>query len=58
METTNSLADQLQNMVTNTILDRIVCDKSALRLRVLEAEVAFQTKRADALEAKLNGVTK
>jgi hypothetical protein len=58
METSEALANQLQNMVTNTILDKIICDKSAIRLRVLEAEVAFQTKRADALEVKLNGGSK
>ena len=58
METSESLAEQLRNMVVNTIADRIVLDKSALRLMVLEAEMAFQTKRADALEVKLNGGSK
>jgi hypothetical protein len=55
METTDLLAEKLMSMVTNNLQDRFVCDKSALRLKVLEAEVAFQTKRADALEVKLNG---
>ena len=55
MDTNDYLTEQLRNMVVNTIADRIVCDKSAIRLMVLEAEVAFQTKRADALEVKLNG---
>jgi hypothetical protein len=55
METSDLLVEQLRNMVTNNLHDRVVCDKSALRLMVLEAEVAFQTKRADALEVKLNG---
>jgi len=55
METSDSLAEQLRGMVVTTIADRILCDKSAIRLMVLEAEVAFQTKRADALEVKLNG---
>jgi hypothetical protein len=55
METSDVLAEQLREMVVTTIADRILCDKSAIRLLALEGKLAFQTKRADALEVKLNG---
>lgn len=58
METSSQLAEQLRNMVCIQLTDRFICDKSAIRLMVLEKEVAFQKERADALEVKLNGVTK
>lgn len=45
MITSEELAQQLQNMVTNTLSDRVICDQSAIRLMVLEEELKFLRKQ-------------
>jgi hypothetical protein len=53
---TDQLASSLQNMITNTLSDRVICDMSALRLIALEEELELQRIRADKLELKLKEV--
>jgi hypothetical protein len=45
MITSEDLACGLQNMVTNLLSDRIICDQSAIRLMVLETEIKFLMKQ-------------
>jgi hypothetical protein len=56
MTSSEQLASCLQNMVTNTLSDRVICDMSALRLMALEKELELQRIRADKLELKLKEV--
>jgi hypothetical protein len=56
MTSSEHLASCLQNMVTNTLSDRVICDMSALRLMALEQELELQKIRADKLESKLKEV--
>ena len=41
MVTSEELASCLQNMVTNYLSDRVVCDQAAIRLMVLETEIKY-----------------
>ena len=41
MITSEELANALQNMVTHTLSERVICDQSAIRLMVLEEELKF-----------------
>jgi len=43
--TSEELANALQNMVANTLGDRVICDQSAIRLMVLEEELKFLRKQ-------------
>ncbi len=45
MITSEELANALQNMVANTLGDRVICDQSAIRLMVLEEELKFLRKQ-------------
>ena len=45
METSDVLAERLRNMVVDNLQDRIVCDKSAIMLMVLEQEIQFLRKQ-------------
>ena len=45
MITSENLACGLQNMVTNLLSDRVLCDQSAIRLMVLEEEIKFLRKQ-------------
>jgi hypothetical protein len=45
MITSEDLACGLQNMVTNLLCDRVICDQSAIRLMVLEEEIKFLRKQ-------------
>ena len=45
MITSEELISGLQNMVTNSLSDRVICDQSAILLLVLETEVKFLTKQ-------------
>jgi hypothetical protein len=56
MTSSEHLASCLQNMVTNTLSDRVICDMSALRLMALEQELELHRIRADKLESKLKEV--
>ena len=50
MITSKDLACGLQNMVTNLLSDRIICDQSAIRLMVLETEIKFLRKQLEESE--------
>jgi hypothetical protein len=50
MITSEDLACGLQNMVTNLLSDRIICDQSAIRLMVLETEIKFLQKQIQELQ--------
>lgn len=50
MITSKDLACGLQNMVTNLLSDRVLCDQSALRLMALEEEVKFLRKQLEEAE--------
>jgi hypothetical protein len=50
MITSKDLACGLQNMVTNLLSDRVLCDQSALRLMALEEEIKFLRKQLEESE--------
>ena len=50
MITSKDLACGLQNMVTNLLSDRVLCDQSSLRLLALEEEVKFLRKQLEEIE--------
>ena len=45
MITNEELRNGLQNMVTNSLSDRYICDQSAILLLVLETEIKFLMKQ-------------
>ena len=45
--TSEELASGLQNMITNYLSDRVICDQSAIRLLVLETEIKFLRKQLE-----------
>lgn len=47
MITSEELANALQNIVTSTLGERVICDQSAIRLRVLEEEIQFLRKQLE-----------
>ena len=47
MITSEDLACGLQNMVTNLLSERVLCDQSAIRLMVLETEIKFLRKQLE-----------
>ena len=50
MITSKDLACGLQNMVTNLLSERVLCDQSAIRLMVLEIEIKFLRKQLEESE--------
>jgi hypothetical protein len=50
MITSKDLACGLQNMVTNLLSERVLCDQSAIRLMVLETEIKFLRKQLEEAE--------
>jgi hypothetical protein len=50
MITSEDLACGLQNMVTNLLSERVLCDQSAIRLMVLETEIKFLRKQLEEAE--------
>jgi hypothetical protein len=50
MITSEELRNGLQNMVTNSLSDRYICDQSAILLLVLETEIKFLRKQLEEAE--------
>ena len=50
MLSSEELASGLQNMVTMHLSDRVLCDRSAVQLLVLETEIKFLRKQLEEAE--------